>query len=43
MEELAPLPIPKHVRVWFEAARTAAALTAVIINALTCLKVFGKI
>lgn len=43
MEELTPLPISKHTRVWFEAVRTFAALTTVFINALTCLKVFGKI
>lgn len=42
-EHLAPLPISKHTRVWFEAIRTFAALTTVTINALVCLKVFGKI
>lgn len=45
MEEanLAPLPISKHTRVWFEFIRTIAALSQVSINALVALKVFGKI
>lgn len=40
---LPPLPISKPVRVYFELIRTLAALTAVAINALTLLRVFGKI
>jgi hypothetical protein len=37
----APLPIPKHVRVYLEAIRTLAACTSATVTALVALKVFG--
>ena len=36
-----PLPVSKHTRVYFEVVRTFAAVSAVAVNCLTCLKVFG--
>jgi hypothetical protein len=35
------LPIPKHVRVYLEAVRSAAAVLAVVLNSLVLARVFG--
>ena len=39
--EHGPLPLSKPTRVYLEAVRTLAAVSAVVVNCLTCLKVFG--